>query len=294
MPIAAETLPRVPSAVPGWERARRVVRRHPLAVFGGLVLGVLVAVVLLPGVFATHDPFALRAEDKHLPPSRAHWFGTDELGRDIYSRVVYGTRLSLLSALGVVALSSVSGTLLGVVAGYQAGVFDMVAMRLADIFISFPALIMAMAIVSFFGPTLVNAMLAIACIWWPQYARLVRGQVLSVREHPYIEAAVSTGASRARILLRHILPNSFVPVFIKATLDFGYAILLTASLSFLGLGAQPPSPELGALVTAGRVYLLTSWWYATFPGLVIFLAVLGLNLVGDGVRDLLDPALRGE
>lgn len=271
---------------------RAVVRSQPLATVGAIALLCLVVVAVMPAVFATHDPTAQNIAERLLPPGGRHWLGTDELGRDLYSRIVHGTGLTLVAAFGVVALSTVIGTALGLLAGQRAGILDTMVMRLSDIFLSFPSLIMALAFVSFFGPSLMTAMLALSLVWWPQYARLVRGQVLSIREHPYVEAARSTGATEARILFLHILPNCVVPILVKASLDFSYAILITASLSFLGVGAQPPSSELGALVATGRVYLLTAWWLTTFPSLVIFVAVLSLNLVSDAIRDLLDPTLR--
>jgi len=267
-------------------------RRHPVPTVGFIVIVVLAAISAVPSVFATSNPFTQHVEIALARPSRHHFFGTDELGRDIYSRVIYGLRLTLLSGFSVVAISAVLGGFLGLVAGLRGGIVDGLIMRLADMFLSFPALIMAIAIVSFLGRNLVNAMIAISLIWWPQYTRLLRGQVLAVRELPYIEAARSLGARRRRIIFRYILPNTLVPVLIKASVDFSYAILITSSLSFLGVGAQPPSPELGAMVTDGRVYLLTSWWYSTFPSLAIFIAVLSLNLVSDGIRDLLDPAVQ--
>lgn len=271
---------------------RAVVRSQPLATVGAIALLCLVVVAIMPSVFATHDPTAQNIAERLLPPGGRHWLGTDELGRDLYSRIVHGTGLTLVASFGVVALSTFIGTALGLLAGQRAGILDTMVMRLSDIFLSFPSLIMALAFVSFFGPSLMTAMLALSLVWWPQYARLVRGQVLSIREHPYVEAARSTGAKEARILFLHILPNCVVPILVKASLDFSYAILITASLSFLGVGAQPPSSELGALVATGRVYLLTAWWLTTFPSLVIFVAVLSLNLVSDAIRDLLDPTLR--
>jgi peptide/nickel transport system permease protein len=271
---------------------RAIVRSQPLATVGAIALLCLLVVAVIPSVFATHSPTAQNIAERLSPPGSAHWFGTDELGRDLYSRVVHGTGLTLAAAFGVVALSTVIGTALGLLAGQGSGVVDASVMRLSDIFLSFPSLIMALAFVSFFGPSLVTAMLALSLVWWPQYARLVRGQVLSIREHLYIESARSTGATEARILFVHVLPNCVVPIIVKASLDFSYAILITASLSFLGVGAQPPSSELGALVASGRVYLLTAWWLTTFPSLVIFVAVLSLNLVSDAIRDLLDPTLR--
>jgi peptide/nickel transport system permease protein len=261
---------------------------------GAVILVLLVLVSLFPGAVARHDPYAIDADRRLQPPSAAHLFGTDELGRDVWSRVAHGTRLSLGSAVLVVAVSGVAGTALGLTAGYFGGRLGEAAMRVADVFIAFPALIMAMGITAFLGPGLVNAMLAVMVIWWPQYARLARGQVLGEKVKPYVEAAQALGLTGLAILWRHVLPNSWVPLVVKATMDLGLALLLTASLSFLGLGAKPPTPELGALVTQGREHLLDAWWYSTFPGLVIFLAVLACNLAGDSLRDALDPALGRE
>lgn len=265
-----------------------------LGAMAGLILLLLALVSLFPQAFARQDPYKIDADVRLAPPSAGHLFGTDELGRDLWSRVVQGTRLSLGVALLVVIASGTLGTVIGLLAGYGTGRLSELTMRLSDIFIAFPALIMAMGIAAFLGPGLVNSMLAVMVIWWPQYTRLARGQVLSERAKPYVEAARATGLSAARILWRHIVPNSWVPLLIKATMDLGLALLLTASLSFLGLGAKPPTPELGALVTQGREHLLTAWWYSTFPGLVIFLAVFACNLLGDSLRDVLDPALGRE
>jgi peptide/nickel transport system permease protein len=283
-----------PGRMQRWSRELRwVSRRQPLATLGALILVFFILVSLFPDVFATKDPLLQEVEVTLQGPSAAHPFGTDELGRDIYSRVVFGTGLTIFSGFIVVFIATVVGTALGLLAGYRGGFLDGLVMRLSDMFLAFPGLVVAIAVVSFVGPSLLNAMLATALIWWPQYSRLVRGQVLSVKEFPYVEATRSVGSGELRILTRHILPNVAAPIVVKATLDFGAAMLVTASLSFLGVGAQPPSPELGAMVSSGRVYLLTAWWYTTFPSLVIFLAVLSLNLVGDGVRDVLDPTLRG-
>jgi peptide/nickel transport system permease protein len=273
-------------------RATRLVTRQPLMMLGSVILALVALAAVSPATLGTHSPFAVNVDERFVPPSRAHLFGTDELGRDIFSRVVYGVRLSLGSGLGVVTLAVLLGTFLGLLVGFRGGRIDLIVMRIADIFIAFPNLIMAMAIVAFLGRNLTNAMFALAITWWPQYARLARGQVLSIRSLPFVEAARAVGAAERHILRRHVLPNILSPVLVKGTLDVGLAVLLTASLSFLGLGAQPPSPELGAMVTAGRVHLLTSWWYASMPGLAIFVIVLSLNLVGDGIRDLIDPSLR--
>jgi peptide/nickel transport system permease protein len=274
-----------------WSRTLHRVLGGGLGPMAGLILLLFALVSLFPQAFARQDPYRINADLRLAPPSAEHLFGTDELGRDVWSRVVHGTQLSMGVAVLVVMVSGAVGTTIGLLTGYGTGRLSELVMRLADIFIAFPALIMAMGIAAFLGPGLLNSMLAVMTIWWPQYTRLARGQVLLERAKPYVEAAQATGLSAARILCRHILPNSWVPLLIKATMDLGLALLLTASLSFLGLGARPPTPELGALVTQGREYLLTAWWYSTFPGLAIFLVVFACNLLGDSLRDALDPAL---
>lgn len=273
-----------------WRRISATARGSS-GVAGVAIVVALIAASAFPRAFTPHDPYAINADVSMRGPSLAHPFGTDELGRDLYARVVYGTRLTLGSAVLVVATSAVVGTMVGLTAGYFGRYLGELLMRVADVFIAFPSLIMAMGIVALLGPGLVHAMMAVMVIWWAEYARLARSQVLVEKAKPYVEAARSTGRGDVGILLRHILPNAWVPLLIKATLDLGGAVLLTASLSFMGLGAQPPAPELGLLVTDGRRYLMTAWWYSTFPGLVMFLMVLGWNLVGDGLRDALDPAL---
>jgi peptide/nickel transport system permease protein len=260
---------------------------------GAAVLLVLLAAAAVPRLFTAGDPYAINADVRMRGPSIAHPFGTDDLGRDVYTRTIYGARVTLGSAALVVTLSAVAGTLIGLAAGYFGRSFGEAVMRVADVFIAFPSLIMAMGIVALLGPGLGHAMLAVMVIWWAEYARLARGQVLVEKAKPYVEAARSIGRSDWGILRRHILPNAWVPLLVKGTLDLGGAVLLTASLSFMGLGAQPPSAELGVLVTDGRRYLLSAWWYSTFPGLMMFLMVFGCNLFGDSLRDAMDPTLRG-
>lgn len=264
----------------------------PLGWVSLLVCLVAIVAALFPGLFATDDPFALAMGQRLKSPSPEAWFGTDELGRDLFSRVMHGVRLSLGSALGVVLLTALVGIPIGILAGYLGGWVDTALMRLADMFIAFPSLIMAMAIVTVLGPGLTNAMIALALVWWPQYARLARGQVLQLREMQYVEAAGALGATSGRIMSRHLLPNSLTPLAVKMSLDVSVAILTTASFSFLGLGAAPPSPELGSLVTQGRNYFLQAWWYTTMPGAVILLISLAFNVIADDLRDLLDPSLR--
>jgi peptide/nickel transport system permease protein len=241
---------------------------------------------------ATHDPYHISAAEKLQGPSSGHWFGTDDLGRDLLSRVLTGARISLAVAIVVLALAMVLGVGLGLIAGYWGGWVDEVLMRTTDVFLAFPRLVLAIAIAATLGAGLSNTVLAIALSWWPWYTRLVRGQLLSLREQEYVQAAVSLGAGPPRILLRHLLPNVGTTVVIQASIDIGFAILATASLSFIGLGAQPPTPEWGAIIAQARSYMVDAWWYPTFPGLAIFLAVLGFNLLGNAIRDAFDPRLR--
>jgi peptide/nickel transport system permease protein len=246
---------------------------------------------LLAPLIAPYSPTAQKVTNRLKPPSAQHWFGTDELGRDVFSRVLHGARVSLPVALAVVAMTGTVGILLGSVAGYAGGLADEIIMRVADAVLAFPSLILAIAITAALGPGLLNAALAIALVLWPEYARLVRSQVIALREMEFVSAATALGASPWRNLFAHILPNALPLMLVKISLDMGNAILLAASLSFVGLGAVPPTPEWGAMVAAGR-HKFFEWWIATFPGLAIFTAVVGFNFLGDGLRDLLDPRLR--
>lgn len=270
-------------------RLRRV---SPLGWVAMVVALVAILIALFPDQFATRDSLAIDIRNRLDPPSAQAWFGTDELGRDLYSRTMQGIRLSLGSALGVVLLTALVGIPVGILSGFLGGWLDVVLMRIADMFIAFPQLIMAMAIVTVLGPGLTNAMIALAIVWWPQYARLARGQVLQLREVQFVEAATALGARSGRIMARHLLPNSLTPLIVKMSLDVSVAILATASFSFLGLGAAPPSPELGSLVTQGRNYFLQAWWYTTLPGAVILVLSLSFNIIADDLRDMLDPTLR--
>jgi peptide/nickel transport system permease protein len=227
-----------------------------------------------------------------MPPSKTHFFGTDTAGRDIFSRIVYGSRISIQVGVIVVSLAAILGSLIGIFSGYIGGKIDEIIMRITDVFFSIPYLILAMAISAALGPNLMNMMLSLSIVWWPVYARLARGQALLIRESTFIEAAKGLGAGNIRIILRHVLPNSFSPIIVQASLDFGNAILYAAALSFIGLGAQPPTPEWGAMIAMGRDYLRDSWWYPTFPGLAILITVIGFNLLGDGIRDIMDPRLK--
>jgi peptide/nickel transport system permease protein len=231
-------------------------------------------------------------QSRFEPPSAQHPFGTDNQGRDVLSRVIFGARIPLVISSVVAAAVLLVGPLLGGLAGYYGGWADEVIMRVTDVFLAFPALVLAMAMVAILGPNLRNLALAIIVTWWPWYTRLVRGMAVSLRERPYVEAAKVMGVRDPRIVLRHILPNAFGPVIVQITLDIGTVILEVAGLSFLGLGAKPPTPEWGLMVSEGVEYVLEQWWISVFPGIAIFLLVLAFNLVGDGLRDVLDPRMK--
>jgi peptide/nickel transport system permease protein len=276
-------------ARPFWRRAYRNV---------GAVLGiVLLTMVAVVGIFAPqispYDPLAIDLSLKFQPPSRQHLFGTDELGRDMFSRVVMGTRISFQVAGEVLVIAGTIGIFLGIIAGYRGGIVDEIIMRAADIFLAFPSFLLAMAIVAALGASIQNAILAIAIAWWPRYARLLRGQVLAVKNMPFVDAARSIGAGDLRVMLWHVLPNCLAPLVVQFTTDAGAAILSTSALSFVQLGARPPMPEWGLMISQGRNFIVNYWWIPTFPGLAIALAVGGFMFLGDGLRDLWDPQLRG-
>ena len=271
---------------------RTAVRGNPLLVAGLVLATALVVVAIFAPLIAPYPGDAGSAThplESFLPPSSHHWFGTDDVGRDVFSRVVYGARISLSVAAIVIAFSCIVGVPLGIAAGYFGGIVDNVLMRVTDIFLAFPALLLALALASVLTPSVGNATLAIAVTWWPWYARLARGQAASVAGRPYIESCRALGISPFRTLFRHVLPNSVTPVIVQASLDVGGVILTAAALSFLGLGAQDPTPEWGLLVSKGEAYFTTQWWLVTFPGAAILIAALAYNLVGDGLRDRLDP-----
>jgi peptide/nickel transport system permease protein len=268
-------------------------RRSPLTVAGLALIAILAVIALLAPLIAPANPLKQVLSTRLKPPSADHWLGTDQLGRDVLSRMIYGARISLLIGTVVVGLAASVGTFVGLVAGYVGGWLDEGLMRLTDVFLAFPALILAMAISGALGPSLTNAMIAIAVVSWPVYARLVRAQVLSLREREYVEAARGLGASAQRIVWRHILPNTLAPLLVQASFDMGGAILSAAGLSFIGFGTQPPTAEWGVMISEGRNYIATHSWLSLFPGLAILLTVAAFNLIGDGLRDALDPRLRG-
>jgi peptide/nickel transport system permease protein len=256
----------------------------------GLVIMVIVLLVALFGpLIAPYDPIAQNLPDQLQPPSVSHWFGTDEFGRDILSRMLYGTRIALEVGLIADGISLVVGVSLGLIAGYVGGRTDSLIMRVMDVLLAFPYLLLAMMIVAILGPSLQNAMIAIGIVYVPQYTRLIRGSVLSLRSAEFVYAARIIGASQWRLLTKHILLNCYSPILVQATLSIGSAIVETAGLGFLGLGAQPPLPDWGAMLSTGRNFILQAPWISTFPGLAILVTVIGFNLFGDGLRDALDP-----
>ncbi len=267
-------------------------RRSPLSIVGTVLIGLILAVAVLAPAIAPFDPLAQDFAVRLQPPTRAHPFGTDQFGRDIFSRVVFGSRIALEIILIVSVISGVVGALVGWIAGYFGGRMDEALMRLTDMFLAFPSLVLAMAFAAALGPSLPNMILAISLVTWTPYARLARGETLRTKTLDFVEAARAMGASDIRIIFRHVLPMTVSVLIVQLTLRMGTVILTAAGLGFLGLGAQPPTPEWGAMVSDGRNYLVDQWWMSTLPGTAIAAAVLGFNLLGDGIRDILDPRLR--
>ncbi len=269
--------------------------RNHLSFFALILLCVIVLLALFaPFIVPYPQDIADEAHiaDKFLAPNAAHWFGTDELGRDVFSRVVYGGRVSLSTAVLTVGISLLIGVPLGAIAGTLGGRVDNIIMRITDIFLSFPPLLLAISLVAILGSSLTNAILAIAISWWPWYTRLVRGQAISIKERKFVQAAETIGTSRYKIIFKHIVPNCISPVIVQASMDMGGVILTVASLSFLGLGAKAPTPEWGLMISTGRTYFPDMWWCCIFPGLAIFITVLCFNLLGDAAREILDPKTR--
>jgi peptide/nickel transport system permease protein len=275
----------------------RLVRRRT-ALFGMIVVAVVVLAAVFAPLVSPFDPLAqdigqrLKEPGWHDAQARVHLLGTDHLGRDILSRIIHGSRIALLVGLAAVLISGLLGMAIGLVAGYFRGKVDDVLMRLADVQLAFPFILLAIAVIGVLGPSLRNIIIVIGVSSWVVYARVVRGEVLSIREREFVQAAIALGSRDHRILIRHVLPNAFTPWLVVATLDMARVIVIESALSFLGLGVQPPTPTWGGMLADGRVYLSTAWWLATFPGLAILVTVLGINLFGDGLRDTLDPRLK--
>jgi peptide/nickel transport system permease protein len=273
------------------QRILRLLLRNRMAMFGVVVVVLWIAIAALAPLVVPYDPVDQDLKHRLHAPSTLHWFGVDGLGRDVFSRVLYGGRVSLPVAAVVVLLAAAFGTVYGGLAGFLGKWVDEAFMRVVDMFLAFPSLILAMAIAAALGPSIQNSMIALLIVWWPTYARVARGQALSIKNRDYVTAARALGASDRRILLQHVLPNCFAPLLVLMTMDFGNAIIITAALSFLGLGAVPPTPEWGAMVAEGRE-LIQQWWISTFPGLAILTVAIACNFVGDGLRDAIDPRLR--
>jgi len=270
-----------------------LLRRNPMFVLGLLIIFGLVLCAVLAPLIVPGDPNKIDFKAKHFPPGKDHPFGTNVRGQDIFGQVIYGTRMSLMISTVVVIISLVIGMPTGLIAGYFGGRVDEVIMRATDAFLAFPPMLLPIAIAAALERNLLNGLIAIAVSWFPWYTRILRASVLVTKEELYVESARSMGVRDALIILRHVLPNSISPLLIQTSMDMGYAILFAAALSFIGLGAKPTDMEWGRMITSARAEFIDFWWTATFPGLAIFVTVLGFNLIGDGLRDILDPRVRG-
>lgn len=270
---------------------KRLIKKNSVIIGGSVIILLFISALAAP-LLTKYEPYDVKIENRLQPPSTEHFFGTDQLGRDVFSRVVYGTRISLRVGIISVTISLIIGTFLGIVAGFFGKRIDNSIMALNDVLLAFPGLLLAIAIVGVLGPGLTNVMIAVGIGGIPDYIRVARNQTLSIKNLEYVQAAVSIGAGKPRILFYHILPNIVAPILIMAAMGIAGAILASAALSFIGLGAQPPSPEWGAMLSIGRSNIREAWWLATFPGIAITITVLAINILGDGLRDALDPRLK--
>ncbi len=273
-------------------RTIRILLEAPLGRIGLLVVLLLLVMAVLAPMIAPQDPYEQRIDDRLKPPDTNHLFGTDTLGRDILSRIIFGARYSLAAGAIIVGIGVFLGTAVGLLAGYPGGRGGEWLMRITDIFLAFPTLVLAIALSSTLGPSFLNSMIAISIVYWPKYARLIYGQTLSIKENDYVKFAEILRKRRFAIRVTHIFPNCVSALLVQATLDLGDAILFFAALSFIGLGAQPPAPDWGAMISLAQNYMSVAWWLPVFPGLAIFIVVVGFNLLGDALRDALDPRLR--
>ncbi|MBY6038393.1 ABC transporter permease [Fictibacillus nanhaiensis] len=299
--LAKSTPPVVPQHVPApvedkaispWKEAWRSFKKNKIALVGLSIVSFFILIAIFADLLAPYHYKDVNLSDKHIAPSAEHWFGTDEFGRDILSRVIHGARISLWVGFFSVAGSVIVGSVLGIVAGYYGKWVDGIISRIFDILLAFPSILLAIAVVSVLGPSLKNALIAIAIINVPTFGRLLRSRVLSVKEEEYITAARAVGMSDTRILIHHILPNSLAPIIVQGTLAIATAIIEAAALGFLGMGAQPPTPEWGKMLADSKDFIIQAPWTVLFPGLAIMLTVLGFNLMGDGLRDALDPRMK--
>jgi peptide/nickel transport system permease protein len=274
-------------------RVRRSVRRNPLLLIGLVVVMLWIAAAILAPLLTPYEPLQQNVADRTQPPNTVHFWGTDELGRDIFTRVLYGGRITIPAGILVIVFGSLIGSAVGAVAGFVGGIWDEIIMRLTELFMAFPTIILAMAVSAALGPDIRNAILALVVVWWPGYTRMMRGLVIKAKTNDYVEAAQCVGASPAYILVRTVIPNCLAPMVVMTTLDIGNAILTFAGLSFLGLGPEPASPEWGRMVAIGIDYF-DQWWMWLFPGIAIGSLVIAFNFIGDGLRDILDPRLRNQ
>ena len=291
-PVSEAGAPAAPASRSRWRELGGAVLANRLALFGLVVLGLLVVAALFGQRLTPHPPNAVNVMERLQPPSATYWFGTDELGRDVFSRVLVAARVSLQVGFIAVGISLSAGVLLGLLAGFYGRWIDDAIMRMTDMLFAFPAILLAIAILAVLGPGIANAMIAIGIVYTPIFARITRGSVLSVREQVFVRAARSIGASDFRLLRVHILPNVLAPIIVQASISLAFAILSEAALSFLGLGVQPPAPSWGRMLAEGRGFINTAWWMGFFPGLAIFVTVLSFNLLGDALRDALHPRQR--
>ena len=267
-------------------------KKSPLTMVGIAIILMLIVTAIFAPYIAPYNPLDINPPQRLKAPSSAHLCGTDTAGRDIFSRIIYGSRISIQIGVTVVLMAAIFGSFIGLISGYFGGKIDNFIMRVTDVFFSIPYLVLAMAIAAALGPSLLNTMISLSIVWWPIYTRITRAQALQIRELTFVEVSKGLGAKPYWIIWKHVLPNSLSPVIVQASLDFGNAIMYAAALSFIGLGAQPPTPEWGAMISTGRNFLRDSWWFPTFPGIAILITVMGFNLLGDGLRDIFDPKQR--